>query len=212
VYKITNKKNGKNYIGRTGLSAEARFLRHSQKAKRGKTTKLYNAIRKYGIHNFEMSVLHNNLSYLESQEYEILEIIKYDSINEGYNIAIGGQGNLLNSRLSTLKDEIEYLIDEGFYIAEIARRLNENTWNIKRFINNNKLAVNKIKGSVPKLSETDKNTILKLVRDGYTIQMIIKSLNLPKHPITYFLAKEGIKPRNGKTMSRKEKAMLNQSL
>jgi group I intron endonuclease len=212
VYKISNNINGKIYIGRTGLSIEARFLRHERKAKYGKITKLYNAIRKYGIHNFEISILHENLSYLESQKNEILEIINYNSINSGYNIAIGGQGNLLNSKLSIHGDKILQLINEGLHVEEIARRLNENRWNIKRFVINNRLVVNKIKGSIPKLSEIDKTNIIKLADGGYTVPMIVKHLSLPKHPVTHFLKKQGIKPKNGRQMTSEDKELLYQKL
>ena len=119
VYKITNIINGMVYIGRTGLSAESRFARHVAKTKSGKKTKLYNAMRKYGTNNFVQEILHNKLSYNESQELETKEILKHNSRENGYNIAIGGQGNVLNSDMYKHKNKILKLINEGLHVAEI---------------------------------------------------------------------------------------------
>ena len=46
VYKIINKVNNKYYIGMTKQSLEKRFSQHKQNAKTGKSSYLYNAIRK----------------------------------------------------------------------------------------------------------------------------------------------------------------------
>jgi len=48
VYKITNKKNGKSYIGKTEYSLEHRWNRHLSSAKNGSKFRFHSAIRKYG--------------------------------------------------------------------------------------------------------------------------------------------------------------------
>ena len=53
IYKITNKINGKVYIGQTIRSLEIRKRGHIQCAEQGMNRHLYNAMRKYGIENFE---------------------------------------------------------------------------------------------------------------------------------------------------------------
>jgi len=91
VYKIENLINGKVYIGSTEKSFLKRFTTHYTKLK-GNNHKghiyLQNAVNKYGIENFEFSVL-------EELESDILEkegywINYYDSFNreKGYNLAI----------------------------------------------------------------------------------------------------------------------------
>ena len=54
IYKITNKINGKSYIGKTLKSIEERWTEHCQDYKRERNEKrpLYLAMNKYGIENF----------------------------------------------------------------------------------------------------------------------------------------------------------------
>lgn len=53
IYKITNKINGKVYIGQTTDSLSRRKSGHIQAATSGSKSKLYSAMRKYGVENFE---------------------------------------------------------------------------------------------------------------------------------------------------------------
>ena len=56
TYRITNKVNGKSYIGITKFPIEKRFKEHLYNAtKRSLATYLYNSIRKYGEEVFEIS-------------------------------------------------------------------------------------------------------------------------------------------------------------
>ena len=48
VYKITNKKNGKSYIGKTEYSLKHRWNRHLSSARNGSKFRFHSAIRKYG--------------------------------------------------------------------------------------------------------------------------------------------------------------------
>lgn len=59
IYVITNKINNKKYVGKTNFSIEKRFKEHCSDSKRREFEKrpLYNAMNKYGIENFEISLL-----------------------------------------------------------------------------------------------------------------------------------------------------------
>ena len=59
IYQITNKINNKIYIGKTEFSIEKRFKEHCKDAYDNKKEKrpLYAAMRKYGIENFEISLI-----------------------------------------------------------------------------------------------------------------------------------------------------------
>lgn len=91
IYLITNKKNGKKYIGKTVNSIEKRFEGHLYNSKNGDTF-LYKSIRKYGKTNFIIEEVEktpdDNLD--EREKYYIKE---YNTlIPYGYNITEGGTG------------------------------------------------------------------------------------------------------------------------
>ncbi len=86
IYKITNKINGKVYIGQTSRTLNARWMQHIRNAKKGVKTKFYNALRKYGAENFTVEVLCRAYSKEQLNDLEIYYIHKYDSINTGYNM------------------------------------------------------------------------------------------------------------------------------
>lgn len=93
IYKITNKMNGKVYIGQTKKTIEERFQEHLKKAKIHTNRYLYDAMNKYGCENFIVSQIEkcpdNNLD-----EREIFWIAFYQSNNKlyGYNMTAGGGG------------------------------------------------------------------------------------------------------------------------
>lgn len=93
IYKITNKMNGKVYIGQTKKTIEERFQEHLKKAKIHTNRYLYDAMNKYGYENFIVSQIEkcpdNNLD-----EREIFWIAFYQSNNKlyGYNMTAGGGG------------------------------------------------------------------------------------------------------------------------
>lgn len=93
IYKITNKINGKVYIGQTKKTIEERFQEHLKKAKIHTNRYLYDAMNKYGYENFIISQIEkcpdNNLD-----EREIFWIAFYQSNNKlyGYNMTVGGGG------------------------------------------------------------------------------------------------------------------------
>lgn len=85
LYKITNKINGKCYIG-VSKDPYSRFKAHCQK--QSTCTKLRNAILKHGPENFEMVVLcKGSLDYISDLEDKAIE--KYNSREDGYNILFG---------------------------------------------------------------------------------------------------------------------------
>ena len=95
IYLITNKINGKQYIGRTVQSIEYRFNRHVTDAlsqTKGYNYPIANAIRKYGKDNFIIEELYKcNITSLNKKEVYYIE--KYDTFNSGYNATLGGNGS-----------------------------------------------------------------------------------------------------------------------
>jgi group I intron endonuclease len=95
IYKITNKVNGKIYIGQTIRTLEQRKWQHLDAAKHGCRTHLYSAIRKYGEENFEFEVIDEASSIEELNELERYYIAKFDCIKSGYNMVDGGNNNVM---------------------------------------------------------------------------------------------------------------------
>lgn len=94
VYKITNKLNGKIYIGMS-KNLKNRWSANGIHYKQSK--RFYNAIQKYGWNNFNKEILVENLSFEEACNLEVETISKYNSRDKkiGYNIAEGGNGGII---------------------------------------------------------------------------------------------------------------------
>ena len=86
IYKITNKVNGKVYIGQSIRPIEQRFQRHINDAVNNiLDTHFARAIRKYGKENFYIELIETCDNQTELNLREQYWIRKYDSINNGYN-------------------------------------------------------------------------------------------------------------------------------
>jgi hypothetical protein len=94
TYKITNKINGKSYIGYTKYTPEQRFQNHLKlKPNFAKcNTKFYRALQKYSKDQFELSTLFQSEIKEEALEKEKYYIKYYNTIKEGYNTHEGGLG------------------------------------------------------------------------------------------------------------------------
>jgi group I intron endonuclease len=92
IYKITNLVNGKVYIGKTVQSSKRRFEQHLFCVKQGLNTKLYNAMRKYGVESFAMEKIDSANTEEELNLLEQLYIAECDSLVRGYNMTLGGEG------------------------------------------------------------------------------------------------------------------------
>lgn len=103
IYKITNKINGKCYVGRTMQQPSQRWKQHKLGMGDGKLMPIHLALSKYGSDNFDYEVIHtcdeNKVIYAE-----VFYINKYNSLAPyGYN---------LDFNVSYIKDN-PYLITES---------------------------------------------------------------------------------------------------
>ena len=94
IYVITNKLNGKRYVGQTRCTdVEERWKKHKQLGKAGKggCRALVGAMHKYGIENFTFEIVcicfDEDMAYLEPHYIQ-----KYGSlVPNGYNLTKGGE-------------------------------------------------------------------------------------------------------------------------
>lgn len=115
IYKITNNINGKIYIGKTLKdNVEKRWKEHLSDYDKERCEKrpLYDAMKKYGIENFQIEAIEECNENILS-EREIYWIEYYGSFKNGYNATKGGDG----------RPYADY--DLIFYLWEIGKTLKE---------------------------------------------------------------------------------------
>ena len=93
IYKITNQKNGKMYIGQTIRPVEERWKRHCSDALNNiLDTHFARAIRYYTPNAFTIEIIDTATTQQELTAKESYWITWYDSVNNGYNETFGGDG------------------------------------------------------------------------------------------------------------------------
>ena len=85
--------NGKRYVGKTECSLDKRKREHKYHSKY-QTTRLYNAIRKYGWNSLDWIILEECYDKIKLSEREIVWIDKFSCLDrdKGYNLREGGEG------------------------------------------------------------------------------------------------------------------------
>ena len=150
IYRILNKLTKKCYIGETKcIDVSRRWNQHKQTIEINKgCPALRDAVKKYGIDNFEFTVLIICFDN-ERFKYEIEYIKKYNSVvPNGYNITNGGEGGGFQGKTHT--EEVKNIIKNKLkqkYIdnPDLKKQLSER---------------NKIVMSTPEVREKIKNGIL----------------------------------------------------
>ena len=92
IYQFINKINNKVYIGQTTQTLEQRVNKHLQQL--NDNTYFHHALKKYGINNFNIKIIEQNIPLSELDKREIYWIKYYNSYytsNKGYNLTKGGQ-------------------------------------------------------------------------------------------------------------------------
>ena len=92
IYKITNKINGKIYVGQTIKNYEERFRQHRLNYNKEYFSQivLYKAFKKYGIENFSFEMI-EEVEREKLDEREKYWIEYYNSYFNGYNSTLGGR-------------------------------------------------------------------------------------------------------------------------
>lgn len=184
IYKITNKVNGKSYIGQTRYTIEFRWKQHQHKKD---NTYFHNAIHKYGVDNFNIEIL-EECDTEELNQKEIFYIAKYDTFKNGYNLTIGGDGNR-RLLLDDSYNEIKELYLSGFSSNKIATLYKVDKATIIKILKsldvklrNNKLNINN-------------QEFLELVEDyknGYSLRELSKRYDCSSSGLKEFLVKKGV--------------------
>lgn len=107
IYKITNKENGKIYIGQS-INCERRIKEHCYPGRYKGGLVIDVAIHKYGVDNFDYEII-EECDKEKLDEREKYWIAYYNSKAEGYNLTSGGQQSSIgedNGRAILTEDDI----------------------------------------------------------------------------------------------------------
>lgn len=97
IYLITNKLNGKKYVGQTRQPVKARWQYHCNPAKKCFGSAVRLAIIKYGKANFTFEVLEEVGSIEETNYLEAYYIRHYQTLApNGYNLTTGGEAHTVS--------------------------------------------------------------------------------------------------------------------
>lgn len=137
IYKVTNKLNGKVYIGQTIMDIRDRWYRHCALNKGNPSEQnmlIKKAILKYGKENFEVSVI-EKVPREQLNEREKYWISFYNSTETGYNILSGGQDSTKPPKLSEQQIiEITEQYKSGKSLRELASLYHVDKGTIKNYL------------------------------------------------------------------------------
>ena len=184
IYKITNKVNGKSYIGQTRYTIEFRWRQHIHKKD---NTYFHNAIKKYGVDNFIVEKL-EKCNIEDLNEREIYYIAKYNTFKDGYNLTIGGDGNrtlLLDDKY----EEISALYLSGFSSNKIATLYKVDKASIVKILK--QLGI-KIRNNSLNINRQELEELIQDYQSGYSLRELAKRYDCSAPGLKEFLIKKGV--------------------
>lgn len=181
IYKVTNKINGKIYIGQTIQTVKERWYRHCGKSGISKAelnTHFKRAILKYGKENFLIETIEVcNSSQLDDREK--FYISYYDSYKNGYNSTTGGQNGSKPFKTSEEdENQIISLYEYGFSLREIGREFCLDKATVKGILVRHNITLRTTR--TYKLSQSDRESVLEDIALGISRKEIMDKYNISK--------------------------------
>ena len=178
---ITNKINGKVYIGQTIQPLSKRMQRHfclTASSESEMCMAIKRAIKKYGKENFS-SIILEECDYSVLNEREQFYINKYDSYANGYNCTPGGAcGRPREYFAQHIQKDIISLYELGFSLRALGREYNVSKQTIKHVLLINNISLNKSKNY--KFSKISREQIVNELNSGVDRISIINKWKISK--------------------------------
>lgn len=189
IYKITNRVNGKVYIGQTRFTVEHRFKQHIKNYNvEHRMQPLYMAFAKYGIENFTVETV-EECSIEKLDEREIFWIAKYDSFKNGYNATLGGTKGCKYFWTDNQYEEIRSMYLSGFTSQKIAEQFGVSAYTIIGILRS--MGV-KIKGNPLDMNKMERDEFIEWYKNGASLKYLADKYNTDKMTVRRFLEKYNV--------------------
>lgn len=205
IYLITNDVNSKVYVGQTIQTLKKRFNGHCCYSKSDRSSNMYikRAIHKYGRDKFHITLIEEcPIDLLNEREKYWISF--YNSYNKGYNLTKGGQESTNFHRLEDtidIKKFEQYILEFKPLATEVAKHFGISkcsVYNLIKRIGNPNLVLNSYNPRKGKtIEDIDKNELIKLYNDGWSILDLVKKYKIKKSKISKFLKEQDITIRRG---------------
>jgi len=189
IYKITNRVNGKVYIGQTRFTVEHRFKQHIKNYNvEHRMQPLYMAFAKYGIENFEVETV-EECPIDKLDEREIFWIAKYNSFKNGYNATLGGTKGCKYFWTDNQYEEIRSMYLSGFTSQKIAEQFGVSAYTIIGILRS--MGV-KIKGNPLDMNKMEREEFIEWYKNGASLKYLADKYNTDKMTVKRFLEKYNV--------------------
>jgi len=124
IYKITNKLDGKVYIGQSNDIERRWYFYKNPPSNLNYNSLIISAILKYGVDNFSFEVV-EECSVDELNERERFWISHFESFGKGYNLTTGGDHNVGSANPRALVTEEDVIFLRTLYASKVKETIPE---------------------------------------------------------------------------------------
>lgn len=192
IYKITNRVNGKVYIGQTHFTVEHRFKQHVKNYNiEHRKQILYKAFEKYGLENFDVETI-EEVDCDKLNEREMYWIAYYDSFKNGYNANLGGSGNIY-AWTDSQYEEIKSLYLSGFTSNKIAELYNVSAYTILGILKSLEVKINR---KPLDMNAYEAREFIDSYKNGCGLSYLAKKYGTDSQTVKRFLISKGVDLRD----------------